>query len=135
MPPQDALLLQQLQALEVELHRPAARRDAARLNALLHADYLEVGRSGNAYTKAEILLRLPVEAHGATIVADGFALRRLADDVALLTYRSAHVLGDGVLERFTRRASVWQRIGVSWQMRFHQGTPTAPFERENGPAD
>ena len=131
----DVLLLEQLQALEVELHKPAARGDATRLNVLLHDDYLEFGRSGSAYTKADILSRLPAEARRATIVADGFALRRLAEDVALLTYRSAHLLGDGTLDRFSRRASVWQCKGLSWQMRFHQGTPTAPYERENGPGN
>ena len=132
----DALLLEQLQALEVELHKPAARGDATRLNALLHDDYLEFGRSGSAYTKADILSRLPAEAPAATIVvAEGFALRRLAGDVALLTYRSAHLLGDGTLDRFSRRTSVWQRMGLRWQMRFHQGTPTAPYERENGPGN
>ena len=135
MTPDDALLLEQLQALEVELHKPAARRDATRLNVLLHDDYLEFGRSGSAYTKADILSRLPAEAPRATVVADGFALRRLAGDVALLTYRSAHLLGDGTLDRFSRRASVWQRMGLRWQMRFHQGTPTAPYERENGPGN
>ena len=73
---------------------------------------------------------LPTEALRATVVADGFALRRLAEDVALLTYRSAHLLGDGTLDRFSRRASVWQCKGLSWQMRFHQGTPTAPWEHQ-----
>jgi hypothetical protein len=131
----DALLLEHLQALEGELHNPAARRDATRLNALLHEDYLEFGRSGSAYTKADILSRLPAEAPRATVVADGFVLQRLAEDVALLTYRSAHLLGDGTLDRLSRRASIWQRMGLSWQMRFHQGTPTALYERENGPGN
>ena len=128
----DASLLQKLQALEVELHQPAARGDAARLSALLYDDFVEFGRSGTSYSKTDILSRLPAEAQHATIVADRFELRRLADGVALVTYRSAHLLGDGTLDRFTRRSSVWQRTGLGWQMRFHQGTPTAAYEPERG---
>ena len=132
MTPDDTLLLQQLQALEVELHMPAARGDATRLSALLHDDFVEFGRSGSTYSKAEILSRLPAEAQRATVVADRFELMRLADGVALVTYRAAHLLGDGTLDRFTLRSSVWQRNGPGWQMRFHQGTPTAPYEPEQG---
>jgi len=47
--------LSELQSLEVELHSPAARKSRDRLNALLHADYLELGRSGRRYTKANVL--------------------------------------------------------------------------------
>jgi hypothetical protein len=132
----DTLLCQQLQAFEVELHKPAARSDVTRLDALLHPDFQEFGRSGNTYTKADILVSLPTEAH-ATIVADCFKLRRLADNVALLTYRSAHRLVDGKLDRFSLRVTVWQRTDSSWQMRFHQGTPTTPYELEylNEPHD
>ena len=133
MTPDDALLLQQLVALEVELHKPSARRDAARLDALLHDDFVEFGRSGSASTKADVLSRLPAEAQRATVFADRFALRRLADDVALLTYRSAHRLADSTLDRFSMRASVWQRTGLGWQMSYHQGTPTVPYEPESGP--
>ena len=124
MPISDPLLLVLLQALEVELHQPAARGDANRLGALLHDDFREVGRSGSQYTRADILSRLPLEAQPAAIVADRFALRRLGADVALLTYRSAHRLADGSLDRYTLRASVWERSAQGWQMSFHQGTPT-----------
>ena len=51
----DPSLLSQLKALEVELHQPVARGDAARLDALLHEDFREFGRSGATYTKADIV--------------------------------------------------------------------------------
>lgn len=121
-------LLLLLQALEVELHKPAARSDATRLNALLHDDFREFGRSGAAYAKADILSQLPAEVQRAVVVADCFEVRRLGEAVALLTYRSAHQLADGTLDRFTLRSSVWERSTLGWQMSFHQGTPTAPYE-------
>ncbi|WP_141289911.1 nuclear transport factor 2 family protein, partial [Ideonella azotifigens] len=102
-------LLGQLQALEVELHQPVVRGDAARLDALLHAEFQEFGRSGAAYTKADVLLRLPSAAQHPRVVASNFLVRPLAPDVALLTYRSAHALPDGTLHRHTLRSSIWQR--------------------------
>ncbi|GKT00016.1 nuclear transport factor 2 family protein [Acidovorax sp. SUPP3434] len=126
MPASDTSLLPLLQALEVELHRPAARQDAARLDALLHDDFREFGRSGAVYTKADLLSQLPVQAQHAVVVADRFEVRRLGEFAALLTYRSAQRSDDGTLERWTLRTSVWERSARGWQMRFHQGTPAAP---------
>jgi hypothetical protein len=102
--------------------------DAARLDALLHEDFLEFGRSGAAYAKSDIVAQLLAVAQHARVVADNFLVRSLAVDVALLTYRSAHALPDGTLRRHTRRSSIWQRCDVGWQMSFHQGTPTEPYD-------
>jgi hypothetical protein len=126
----DVELLATLQALEVELHRPAARSDAGRLDALLHPEFLEFGRSGRSYTKADILDHLLAAATHATVVSNSFALRPLGPDVALLTYRAAHRGADGGLERHTLRCSIWQRGTAGWQMSFHQGTPTEPTESD-----
>lgn len=121
-------LLSQLQTLEVELHQPAVRSDAARLDVLLHEEFREFGRSGAAYSKADIVALLLSAAQHARVVADRFLVRRLSADVALLTYRSAHALPDGTLHRHTLRSSIWQRSDAGWQMSFHQGTATEPYE-------
>jgi hypothetical protein len=105
------------------LHRPAARKNRNRLNALLHVDFLEFGRSGQRYTKADILDKLPSEVGTSNILANNFELRMLAPEVALLTYLSSNVLPNGTHERGTLRASIWQLTANGWQMRFHQGTP------------
>jgi hypothetical protein len=126
----DAALLTLLRAFEIELHNPAARINATRLNALLHDDFAEVGRSGTAYSKAGILSFLLAEAQHADVVADRFKLRRLGAAAALLTYRSAHRLANGALDRYTLRTSVWELSPLGWQLSFHQGTPTAPYEAD-----
>ena len=119
-------LLDELTALEVELHRGAVRADRARMQALLHPAFFEFGRSGTVWTRDATLDEFAAGAQGAPrIHADGFALQRLADDLALLTYRSAHRGDSGELSRFTLRASLWQRVAGRWQLRFHQGTPAA----------
>jgi hypothetical protein len=124
-------LLPTLRRLELALHQPALRASAAGLAALLHPAFREFGRSGAVYTREAMLAHLPAGAEPAPAIwAQDFAVEPLGEGVALLTYRSAHVGPGGQLERHTNRASVWQ-LGADgrWQMRFHQGTPTAPFER------
>jgi hypothetical protein len=122
-------LLDQLRALEVELHQGATRANRARMNALLHADFTEVGRSGTVWTREATLDEFgsPGAAAAAPrIHADQFALQRLGEELALLTYRSAHVAANGAFERLTLRSSIWQRTAQGWQLRFHQGTPAQP---------
>ena len=51
----------------------------------------------------------------------------MAEGVALLTYKSAHVGRDGALERHALRSSLWQQTPQGWQMLFHQGTPIQAF--------
>jgi len=120
-------LLGELQALEVSLHRAEVRGDANRLDALIHEEFQEFGRSGTAYSKTDIVALLVSAEQHAHVVADRFLVRRLAADVALLTYRSAHALPDGTLQRHTLRSSIWQRSATGWQMSFHQGTATEPY--------
>ena len=120
-------LLVHLRALEVELHQASTRGDAARLEQLLHADFVEFGRSGTVYSRVDVLAHLAAETALADIAADGFALRFLSETVALLTYRSAQRMPDGPLARHTLRTSIWQLADAGWQVSFHQGTATEPF--------
>ena len=121
-------LITTLSVLECELHTPATRHDHRRLTDLLHPDFLEFGRSGNTYTRADILDRLPAETDHETVHAQDFDAYPLADDIVLLTYKSAHVSADGQLEHHTLRSSLWKRSRSKWQMVFHQGTATTAFE-------
>ncbi len=120
-----APLLDHLQALEVELHHPGVRCDAARLERLLHPDFHEVGRSGRAYDRATIIDWLARQTTFAAIQPSRFAVQPLGPAAALLTYRSAHRREDGVLEHHTLRSSVWLQVDGTWQLRYHQGTPAA----------
>ncbi|UOD33302.1 nuclear transport factor 2 family protein [Massilia violaceinigra] len=120
-------LVQCLSRLESELHLPEVRRDKHRLNALLHADFEEVGRSGRYWSRdatVDTLLR-EADADAVEVVADRYHAVELAPNVALLTYRAAHRQADGTLARHTLRSSLWLSAGGQWQMRYHQGTPAA----------
>src|SRR5262245_21650135 len=128
-------LLQTLRALEVALHQPFVRHDRKRLDQLLHPNFREFGRSGREYDRAEMMILFlneqppSAEQPSSQVWSQDFALEPLAEGCAVLTYRSASIRADGTLERHTNRSSVWQLTAQGWKMLFHQGTPTAPFEK------
>ena len=117
-------VLKTLTDLETELFGADARRNRARLQALLHPEFFEIGRSGRVHTRDDVLAELPQEQAPPGIQARDFVLRPLAEDVLLLTYRSAQVSNTGTLERHTLRASIWKHSPDGWQIVFHQATPT-----------
>jgi len=120
-------LLFELQRLEVMLHHPGVPLDEARLQALLHAGFHEVGRSGFPYDRPTVLRFLAEQGEGngalVDVVSDAFSVRSLGPAAALLTYRSAQRQPDGTLTRHTLRSSVWVKAGDAWQLLYHQGTP------------
>jgi hypothetical protein len=118
-------LLQELQALEVELHHPGVRCSRERLNQLLHPQFHEVGRSGRAYTRETIVSFLAKQETQPAVVSEAFAVAELGPGVALLTFRSAHLENDNILVNHTLRSSVWVKTDAGWQLRYHQGTAAA----------
>ena len=117
MTEQDATTAE-LRELELSLHKPEIRRSRERVAQLLTDDFLEFGRSGTVYDRRLILDLLSQENGSAPPppVAD-FAVRFLAADVALVTYRTL------APRRETLRSSIWRHEGSGWRMTFHQGTP------------
>ncbi|MGG6241237.1 DUF4440 domain-containing protein [Nodosilinea sp. AN01ver1] len=122
-------LLSTLRKLECELHQPKCRGDRERLAQLLASGFREFGRSGASYTRDDTLAMLPLKIEAPQIHAQDFAVHELADSIVLLTYRSAHIDSSGELFRHTNRSSIWRLSSAGWQMVFHQGTPTAPFDQ------
>jgi hypothetical protein len=118
-------LLNHLQALEVELHHPGIRCSCERLEQLLHPHFHEVGRSGRPYSRETIITYLASLSVSPPVVSDAFHVAEIGMDVALLTFRSAHVTQDGSLDMHTLRSSLWVNSVNGWQLRYHQGTPAA----------
>lgn len=121
----DKYLVQTLCRLESDLHQPEIRTSAARVHALLHSAFEEVGRSGRLWSRDAIVDMLLSESEPVEVVADNYVAALLQPGVALLTYRSAHRQADGSLTRHTLRSSIWVLAGDQWQMRYHQGTAAA----------
>lgn len=118
-------VMQQLRALEVELHHPGTRCSRSRLEELLHPEFNEVGRSGRTYDRETVLGFLASQTTHAQVESEAFALALLAPQVALLTYRSAHRAPGGGLHLHSHRSSIWMNGPTGWRLRYHQGTPAA----------
>jgi hypothetical protein len=114
-----ASLAAQLEMLERELHDPNVRK-SSRASELLADDFLEFGRSGKSYSKAQLLEALGSES-AEVITSSEYKLNLLSPTVALLTYRTHRKANT---ETLTLRSSLWRKHGSNWQMVFHQGTPT-----------
>ena len=118
-------LLQELRALEVELHHPGVRCNRERLEQLLHQDFHEVGRSGRTYNREVVINFLGSEESQPEVASDAFSAAEIGPGVALLTYRSAHIEQSSILVNHTLRSSVWLKSAGGWQLRYHQGTAAA----------
>lgn len=96
------------------------RFDRVWMDRILHPDFTEVGRSGNTYTREQILststARLNVQ-----LPHESYRLDLIDEDVALVRYvcRSSE---DG-FDLPAERTSVWVNTNEGWRLRFHQGTP------------
>ena len=82
--------------------------------ALLHPEFLEIGRSGRAWSRDDVALSPTVD---GGIFDEVITLDRLAADSILLVFRTRDERGA------TLRSSLWVRDGGRWRLRFHQGTP------------
>ncbi len=100
--------------LERAMWAEVTRHDRSWMDEHLSGDFTEFGWSGRAYTRADILdsETAPIE-----VELDGFVVRPIGTDSALVTYRSIQARGVG------NRSSVWVRRHGRWLLDFHQGTP------------
>jgi hypothetical protein len=117
--------------LEEAMWREATRFDLAFQEATFSADFVEFGRSGRVYTRAEIIRTDSHPIHAKLPLAN-LHVTALDDNIVLVTYNSEAVYA-GVVEH-ARRSSIWSRSPspnqspnqAAWVMRFHQGTPYFP---------
>jgi hypothetical protein len=98
--------------LETSLHRHEIRASPERASALIADDFVEFGKSGKVYDKATVLAQMKREQPGPQVLVEDFAVRALAPEVVLVTYRTSAL-----------RSSIWVRREGKWQLVFHQGTP------------
>jgi ribonuclease HI len=103
--------------LELSLLRHDVRADRARLDALLHPDFVEVGSSGRRWTRAELIEAMVAEPDRGEPDVREIAARAIDRDTVLVTYTTVR---DG---RSTYRSSTWVRSDGRWTVLHHQGTP------------
>src|SRR5688572_28292994 len=109
--------LREVVGREMALLEPSVRRDAERVLALLHPDFLEYGASGRVWDRQSITV--VTSGADSPIQATDLQTRYLGADAVLVTYRSREP------EREALRSSVWLRDPeAGWLLLFHQGTPS-----------
>lgn len=110
-------------ALEESMWREQTRFDLEFQERTFGPDFIEFGRSGRTYTRAQII-RYESSAIQATLPLQNLKLRLLDVNTVQITYDS-EVIYDGSTE-LAHRSSIWSRTPEGWVMRFHQGTPYQP---------
>ena len=121
-------LREHLTQLERQIHHDGQLCPPAALESLLHADFEDIGRSGNRYDRATVLRYLSSLDVAPETRSDAFGLALLSPGCALLTFRSAQRTETGDWALHTLRSSVWLlSANGHWQLRFHQGTATSPW--------
>lgn len=110
---------EEIQNLEQSLLSDTFRKNRASVSELLADEFREFGSSGAVYSKSEILALLEQE-KGTAITMQDFKCQVIAEDVALVTYRSARSGEFGAV--CALRSSLWIFRDARWQMVFHQGT-------------
>lgn len=113
-------IFEELQKREPIFHRAEFGKSVECFARLMAPGYWEVGASGRRYGRDLILKKLkqypPVDAEIVGWMCSDFGLRQLGPHTYLLTYTLDQK------GRITRRATIWRRTDVGWQILYHQGT-------------
>lgn len=115
-----------LKRLEGRLQLPSVRTSRHQLDLLLANEFVEFASSGKIFNKRQVIAALladPASSRPRYATLQNVKMTRLADDVALLTYRSLKSQPGSPHPVRAHRSSIWKRIDGRWQMVFHQGTP------------
>ena len=110
---------EELKRLEPIFHTPETGPERHKYEKVMASEFWEIGASGKRYDR-ELALKILAEREAAGIFeklsTEEFDCTRLGGDCFLVRY----VLRQG--PRVTRRASIWKRTNVGWQIVYHQGT-------------
>lgn len=109
-----------VKAAELELLDGNVRRDPNRVHELLHAEFVEIGRSGRRWTKVDTVASLAAEEEHPIPDTDEWSFIEVAPSVILVTYRISSSEGA------SRHASLWDVAGDTPVIRYHQGTIIPP---------
>lgn len=106
------------QLLEESLWIPKTRFNPEYMERILAPDFFEFGRSGNVYSRSEVL-SAPYSEINIKLPLKNFIVHTITDSVVLITYVSEVQYDD--LE-VGNRSSLWRKTATGWQLYFHQGT-------------
>jgi hypothetical protein len=111
----------QIRYLEERLLQPDVRKIAADVAALLAAEFIEFGSSGQIFDREQIISALQHEPPMHWSLTN-FKTSQLASDVVLATYMATRYSSTAEPPVYSLRSSIWKRIDGQWRIIFHQGT-------------
>lgn len=116
-------IINTIKDLELSLLKPEVRSSREALDELLTEDFIEFGSSGEKYTKADILERLPKTIVKVEYKVSDFEVVNPSNDIAIATYKTEKII-DGKDKVVSKRCSHWRKTDNGWQMFFHEATPS-----------
>lgn len=111
-----------IKELELSLLKPEIRSSKEALDKLLADDFIEFGTSGNKYTKADILERLPNTLQKVEYMMSDFSVEMTSEDVVIAIFKTERTI-DGKDRVVSQRKSHWRKTDSGWQMFLHEATP------------
>jgi hypothetical protein len=93
--------------LETSLHKKEVRNSREKVSALIADDFVEFGKSGGIFYKADTLEGLANETIDLQITVSDFSVRELSPEVVLVTYTASMLDNDKITMVSTNRSSVW----------------------------
>ena len=108
---------------ELLLMNPPQNINHADLEKIIHADFFEIGASGQRHDRASCMdtvmhrCESKCNVKSESCEAKDFECTEISNNIYLLTY----ILIQNK-QRVTRRASIWKLNGAQWEIMYHQGT-------------
>lgn len=122
-------LREQLLILEQSHLIAENRRNPEFMNLILHPEFMEIGASGNSYTKDQVIAALMIGDQPHFEIRDFEASYVLPEEWNSRIWQAHYVLHATYPDestRLTRRTSIWTQGRRRMQLKFHQGTPINP---------
>ncbi len=107
--------------LEFSLLKPEVRSSREALDKLIAYDFVELGTSGNKYTKVDILERLPSNLDKVEYIVKDFVVEIQSENLAIAKYKTERIINDGTVV-VSKRNSHWRKNDSGWQMFLHEAT-------------
>lgn len=118
----------ELREREPVFHREPREGGREHLDAMMVADFFEIGASGRVYSREHVLERVlsrwERDEPEMAMEVEEFVVRQIGPHAYLVTYTMQQP--DGHATRTTRRATVWTDRADRWQVIYHQGTLAEP---------
>lgn len=107
---------------EEELQKPEVRKSVERLEDIISDDLIEIGSSGEMYTKKDVLVNLP-NAPTLKFVMTEFKITEITPNIVQTFFKTEKTVVETGATSYSMRSTMWKNENGTWRMIFHQGTP------------